>query len=143
MLIVDDEPSVRSTVEYLLANAGYRILTAGSGPAAIAVAERESINGALIDVHMPVMNGLDTCLRLQEQAHTRGRELRVWFMTGTSARDLERRSAELGAFGVLQKPFDWTEFLARLERDFSSPLPLVQSIAPAVSDNRAGIAASA
>jgi len=115
------------SLEYCLEIAGYKGLTAESGPTAVALAEKEPVDGALIDVHMPVMNGFDTCLRLQDHARSLGRELRVWFMMGAHSSALEPRSAELGAFGVLRKPFDWTAFLARLEHDFSSPVPLSPS----------------
>ncbi len=122
MLVVDDQHSVCMALAYFLEWSGYRVLTAESGLAAIATVEKEPIDGALIDVHMPVMNGFDTCLRLQGHARSLGRELRVWFMTGAHSTVLERRGAEVGAFAVFRKPFDHSAFLARLEHDFSSPL---------------------
>ncbi len=133
VLIIDDQQSVRLTLEYLLGLAGYRAVGAESGAAALMVAEREVIDGALIDIHMPVLNGFDTCLRLQAQAG--GRPLRVWFMTGAVPRGFERRSVELGALGMFAKPFDWSAVLARLEHGFSSPLPTLPPTTPAVGDD--------
>lgn len=123
MLVVDDQHSVCVVLAYFLELGGYRVLTAESGHAAIGVAEREMVDGVLIDVHMPVMNGFDACLRLQAQARALGRELRVWFMTGAHSSGVERRGAELGACGVFRKPFDHATFLTQLGHDFSSPLP--------------------
>ncbi len=137
MLIFDDQPGVRTSLEYLLRRAGYRVLSAESGPAAIALAERESIEGALIDVHMPVMNGFDACVRLQAQATSLGRELRVWFMTGGFTSDVVRRGAELGALGVFAKPFDFSVFLARLDHGFASPVPFMPP-QPASVDGQSG-----
>ncbi len=141
LLVIDDQTSVCTSLAYFLELANYRVLTAESGAAALALAEQHSIDGALIDVHMPVMNGFDTCLRLQGQAQTQGRALRVWFMTGAFSRGFERRSADLGALGVIQKPFNHPAFLARLEEGFSSPLPPVPSGAP--SANGGAVAPSA
>ena len=123
ILVVDDQESVRKSLEHLLGLSGYKVIGAESGRVAIALAAAESVDGALIDVHMPVMNGFDTCLRLQDQAHMLGRELRVWFMTGALTSDVRRRCADLGALEVFAKPFAYTAFLARLEHGFSSVLP--------------------
>ena len=123
ILVVDDQESVRKSLEHLLGLAGYKVIGAESGREAIALAAAEPVDGALIDVHMPVMNGFDTCLGLQDQAHMLGRELRVWFMTGALTRDVGRRCADLGALEVFAKPFAYTAFLARLEHGFLSVLP--------------------
>lgn len=125
MLIIDDQQSVRTTLEYVLGFSGYHVIGADSGAGAIAVAATEPIDGALIDVHMPVMNGFETCLRLQAQASALGRMFRIWFMTGAPSKAVERRAIELGTFGVLSKPFDLAALSARLEAGFSSPLPSV------------------
>lgn len=125
MLVIDDQPSVRISLEYLLRLAGYNVMGAESGTGAIALAAAESFDGALIDVHMPVMNGFETCLRLQAQATALGRPLRVWFMTGARTRLIERRAVELSSFGVLSKPFDYPAFVERLEQGFASPIPAV------------------
>lgn len=136
MLIVDDQQSVRDVLQSLLGRAGYRTFGVESGREAIALAAIESIDGALIDVHMPVMNGFDTCLSLQSQANSFGRPLRVWFMTGAITKSLECRSADLGTFGVLGKPFDFVALTARLGIGFSSPFPPL----PSVSQEAAAIA---
>lgn len=133
LLIVDDQASVRITLQYTLGLAGYRTLGADSGATALAAAENEQIDGALIDVHMPVMNGFDTTRRLREQATARGRELRVWLMTGAPNGAVERRRIELGALGLFDKPFDHDDLLARLERGFSAPLPPLPAETPPAS----------
>lgn len=134
LLVIDDQRSVCVSLAYFLELANYRVLKAESGEAGLALAEHEAVDGALIDVHMPVMNGFDTCLRLQSQAQVHGRALRVWFMTGAFSSDFERRSADLGALGVIPKPFDHPAFLARLEEGFSSPAPSVPSAAASAND---------
>ncbi len=128
ILVVDDQHGVCVSLAYFLELAGYRVLTAESGPSAVALAEKEVIDGAVIDVHMPVVNGFDTCLRLQSQAGVTRRELRVWFMTGACTSELERRGVELGALGVFRKPFDSPSFLEQLEHGFASARPEIQTV---------------
>lgn len=120
MLIVDDQLSVRTTLDYLLGLDGYRVLTADSGIAAVAIAEREVIDGALIDINMPVMDGFATCIRLQQAATARGHPLRVWFMSGAFSGAVKRKGTELGAMGVFSKPFDPDDLSKRLLDGFTA-----------------------
>lgn len=130
LLVVDDQHSVCLALAYFLENQGYRVVAAESGAAAVTLVEKEPIDGALLDVHMPVMNGFDTCLRLQSQAAVTGRPLKIWFMTGAGTNELERRATELGALGMFRKPFDYPFFLEQLEHGLSSPISELVPPAP-------------
>lgn len=121
LLVVDDQPSVRVSLEFLLGGEGFRVVTTGSGPEAIERMGRQFIDGALIDVHMPIMNGFETCQQLQGLAVKAGRPLWVWFMTGAGRASVEKRCVELGALGVLGKPFDRLSLIDLLENGFKSP----------------------
>lgn len=121
LLVVDDEPGVRLSLSFLLTGEGYKILPADSGRMAIAMFDAEAADGAIIDVHMPGMNGLDTCIALQGRAAGLGRPLRVWFITGAFTRDLERRCLQVGGTSVFPKPFDWSLMPARLAEGFAAP----------------------
>ena len=136
MLIVDDQESVRVTLDYLLGLAGYRVLTAASGAEAIAIAERETVDGAIIDIHMPVMTGFDACERLRSLASAGNRSLKVWFMSGAVSREAKMRGSELGGLAVFSKPFDPEELTRRLEEDLShSPDPSVLPARETTVDN--------
>ncbi len=89
--------------------------------AAEEIVEREAVDGALIDIHMPGQNGFGTCERLRERARAAGRELRVWFMTGAFTHDLEKHRVEAGGLAILRKPFDLAALLDELNRGFSAP----------------------
>lgn len=123
LLIVDDQAPVCAALATLLGRRGYRVLTAGSGAAAIALAETEAIDGALVDVHMPALDGFETCRRLQALARERRQALRLWFITGHPTRSAEAAAAALGALGILPKPFDFARLLALIEAGLASPLP--------------------
>lgn len=126
LLIVDDQASVRLSLEFMLGGCGYRIVSVGGGAEALARMDEEPADGALIDVHMPVMNGFETCQRLQAAAARLNRPLRVWFMTGAGGQAVEKRCADLGALAVLSKPFELGDLVSRLEAGFAtafSPVP--------------------
>lgn len=123
ILVVDDQRSVCVSLSYFLTNTGYHIVTAESGRVGIGLYESEPCDGAIIDVHMPGLNGFDTCIALQAKAAALGRALRVWFMTGAFTSDLQRRSSELGALGIFRKPFDFPSFVEQLEAGFGASLP--------------------
>ena len=111
ILVVDDHEGVRVTLELMLTRAGYRVLSADSGSCAIMLASTEAIDAALIDVHMPGMTGFE-CLRLilQNRDPLQSR-LPSWFITGALTPEINRAAVEIGAMGVLQKPFEHAELV--------------------------------
>lgn len=119
-MVVDDQQPIRVSLELVLARSGYRVLSAASGLAAIQLAENNVVEGVIIDINMPVMDGFETCRQLQAQANGLGRSLRVWFMTGMSSMAMERRATEFGSLGVLRKPFDYLAIGPLIEQGFIS-----------------------
>jgi CheY-like chemotaxis protein len=108
---VDDDPSILEAVSTLLEMEGYRIATARNGQEALALVEREPVpHVVLLDMRMPVMNGWDFAREL----HARGIEVPILVMT--AARDARSWAAEIGAAGVLPKPFELNHLLAEVER---------------------------
>src|SRR5262245_20400723 len=65
VLVVDDEPSVRTLVQEILAREGYPVLNAGDPWEALGVAETRPIGLLLTDVSMPRMNGYELAMRIQ------------------------------------------------------------------------------
>lgn len=77
------------------------MLTAEGGPEGIAMAKGEQVDGALIDVNMPGMNGITVCRELRAQAVLTGRPLPIWMMTGARTPEVAKSAVEeLGAFGA-------------------------------------------
>ena len=71
ILIVDDEPIVRLVHSKLLSQAGHHITQAENGEQAVALAKNHPFDVILMDINMPVMNGLDSTakIRAQESEH--------------------------------------------------------------------------
>ena len=66
ILLVDDEPDILEIVGYNLKAAGYQIFTAKNGKEALSQAEKHQPHLIILDVMMPVMDGVEACEKLRE-----------------------------------------------------------------------------
>ena len=64
VLVVEDEAPQRELYQVELEDAGYRVLTAGSGPEALDIVKREHVDVVVLDIAMPGMDGLETLSRV-------------------------------------------------------------------------------
>jgi CheY-like chemotaxis protein len=110
ILVVDDDPTILATVSETLDMEGYNVVTATNGAEALEAVERADPSVVLLDMRMPVLDGWGF-LRV---ARDRGLKLNVVVMT--AAADARRWAAEVGAQGVLPKPFELDDLLATVER---------------------------
>jgi CheY-like chemotaxis protein len=122
LLIVDDNESVRESLRFLFERHGYATVVAASGPEAIALAGQQAFDGALVDMHMPGMNGIAVCRSLHERAGENGQKVAVWMMTGMRTAELTKAASEAGALALLAKPFDFADLFRRLNEQFG-PVP--------------------
>lgn len=110
VLVVDDDPSIRTLVTRLLEDESYETRAAEDGRAALAIVEERTPELVLLDMRMPVMDGWEFARRLRE---SRG-DVPVVVMT--AARDAALWAHEIGARGHISKPFDLDD-LIRVVRD--------------------------
>lgn len=109
VLIVEDEPPLRSFLAASLASAGYRPLEAGSGRDALRIAAEQPPDLVILDLGLPDIDGQQVL-----------RQLREWMQTPIiilSARDQEQQkiaALDHGADDYLTKPFSTGELLARI-----------------------------
>ena len=124
ILLVDDEADIRRIGQFSLTAIGkLRVITAASGAEALEIAARELPDAILLDVMMPGLDGPDVLIRLRESEATRA--IPVIFMTAKVQRSEVERYLQLGARGVINKPFD-PMTLPRRVRDIlmeGSPAP--------------------
>jgi CheY-like chemotaxis protein len=123
ILVIDDNPSVRESLRFLFQRRGYEVLVADNGPTGVRLAAEHAIDGAMVDVQMPGMNGIEVCQKLREQAVASGREIAVWMMTGGRSPELTKLSGEAGALALLAKPFDLPDLFRRFEEKFGPVAP--------------------
>jgi DNA-binding response OmpR family regulator len=124
LLVIDDNKSVRESLRFLFTLRGYEVLVADCGPAGIALARERAVDGAMVDVNMPGMNGLAVCRALRAQAQETGRPVAVWMMTGARTAELTKAALEAGALTVFPKPFDFRELFQQFDEQLGgAPSP--------------------
>lgn len=114
ILVVDDEPGARQSLEVILED-DYRVLSAESGREALEVLQRESIDLILLDVNMPDMDGLAVLRKIKEQDD----EMDVIMV---SALNLARKAVDsirLGAYDYITKPYEPEDILSTVHRAIS------------------------
>jgi CheY-like chemotaxis protein len=104
VLLVDDEPAMRTVCRMNLELEGFDVLEAREGQEALSIALRERPDLVLLDVMMPSMDGYDVARRLQENPATS--RIPVVFMTALAAGEDRRRGFDAGGVGYVVKPFD-------------------------------------
>ena len=110
ILVVDDERAVREALERALRLEGYEVEVAGDGQQALLSIAARSVDAIVLDILMPVMDGIETCRALRRMGN------RTPVLMLTARHDVDDRVAGLdaGADDYLVKPFAFAELLARI-----------------------------
>jgi DNA-binding response OmpR family regulator len=109
VLVVDDEPTLVATLKYNLERDGYRVVTAGDGEAALRLARAEHPDLLILDLMLPVMDGLDVCRILRREM-----ALPILMLTARTEEVDKVVGLELGADDYVTKPFGMRELIARV-----------------------------
>lgn len=114
ILLVDDDPMILKMAEYILSRyKQYKILQASSGRAALKILREETdIDLILLDVEMPLMDGIETLIRIRSDELTRS--LPVIFVTADSSRETLSKALKFGISGYITKPFTPTFFVKKI-----------------------------
>ena len=110
ILVVDDEPAVREALARALSLEGYAVSLAGDGEEALRHTEAERPDAVVLDVLMPVLDGLEACRRLRAS----GNRVPVLMLTAREAVADRVAGLDAGADDYLVKPFALEELFARL-----------------------------
>ncbi len=103
ILVVDDEPNIVLSLEFLMTQAGYEVSTAADGEAALQCIEAAPPDLVLLDVNIPKRNGYEVCETIR--ANPNWDRVRVVMITA-KGRDVEReKGLALGADDYIIKPF--------------------------------------
>ena len=113
VLIVDDDPDIRTFVEVALSLAGFETLEAGDGEEALDQAVSHSPDVIVLDIMMPRMDGF-TCLR-RIRADGRISHVPVILLTAKAQTQDKLAGFDAGADDYLTKPFDPSELVARVQ----------------------------
>ena len=112
IMVIDDDPLFAINLKEILTKHGYRVLIANSGEEALEVAKGNNIDLYLIDMKMPVMNGLETYIKLKEIRPGAVAVMVTAFRE--EMRDLIDQSINSSAYTCLFKPVDMNQLLELL-----------------------------
>jgi CheY-like chemotaxis protein len=116
LLVVDDDESIRRTLQRILSFAGHEVHTAENGAQAIELLEEAAEAGEPFDVltsdwYMDVMGGEELLLEIRASADDRINSIPVIVITGEGSSDVRNRAIECGAADVILKPLDNAELV--------------------------------
>ena len=121
ILIVDDDPNIRSLYRMVLQHAGLQVTEAASGPQALSLIDQEPPALVLLDIMMPEMDGYEVCRRLRAKPQTAQLLVLMFSVRGTTA---DRRIGMLaGADDYMSKSVGPRALVARVRSLLSNSNP--------------------
>lgn len=114
ILIVDDDPMNLKVAKFILESGGHQTNTVSSASECFDFLMKNTVDLILLDIEMPVLNGIKTLEYLREQE--RYRNIPVVFLTAEADVETVTEAARLGAQGYVKKPFLPKDLLDRVEQ---------------------------
>jgi DNA-binding response OmpR family regulator len=111
VLLVDDDLTLLSVLSRRVARAGYSVVTASSGAAALKLLQGSWPSLVIVDLMMPGMDGFELCRRIKQLA-----DLPIIVLSAVDASEAKVSALELYAEDYITKPFDPDELIARVQR---------------------------
>ncbi|SOD82093.1 response regulator transcription factor [Spirosoma fluviale] len=112
VLIVDDEPSILLSLEFLMKKEGYRVFIARDGAEAFDIIRQEVPDLLLLDVMMPLVDGYDVCRFVKQSPDYQ--HCKVIFLSAKSKDKDIQKGLDLGADLYIPKPFSTRELIAKV-----------------------------
>ncbi|MBE5959817.1 MAG: response regulator transcription factor [Lachnospiraceae bacterium] len=109
ILVVEDDEAIREGVSIYLKNQGYTVFQAENGKKGLEILERETIHLAVVDIMMPIMDGITMTMKLREKY-----EFPVIMLSAKSEEIDKITGLNIGADDYVTKPFTPMELMARV-----------------------------
>jgi DNA-binding response OmpR family regulator len=109
VIVADDDPRLLRLVQFNLQQAGYRVMTAADGNRALRLAESENPDLVLLDIRMPLMDGIEVCRRVRNFSTAP-----IIIITAKDSEEDKVAGLDAGADDYLTKPFGAPELMARV-----------------------------
>lgn len=109
ILVVEDEKGIREAIQIYLKNQGYRVFLAENGQEGLNIIKRETINLAVVDIMMPVMDGITMTMEVRKDY-----DFPIIFLSAKSEDIDTITGLNIGADDYITKPFGSMELLARV-----------------------------
>ncbi len=119
ILVVDDESAILQTLRFNLERSGYTVVTATDGRSAVAMAQREVPDLVVLDIMLPVLDGVEACKEIRKFS-----SVPIIMLTAKDQEIDKVLALELGADDYVTKPFALHEFLARVKARLRRQTPI-------------------
>ncbi|MFG6368348.1 MAG: response regulator transcription factor [Lachnospiraceae bacterium] len=129
VLVCDDEKDIVSALRIYLTAEGYQVYEAHNGKEALAILSQEEIHLVLMDIMMPVMDGITAMVKLREQSN-----VPVIMLTAKSEDTDKVFGLNIGADDYVTKPFNLVELQARVKSQLRRYMQLGSRVMPEVSE---------
>lgn len=113
VLVVDDDPYILMSLEFLMRKNGFNVLVARNGTEALEIIEKNSPHLIVLDIMMPDVDGYQICAQVRSNpahAHTK-----VVFLSAKSSEADIRKGMELGASRYITKPFSTRDLVKEVK----------------------------
>jgi DNA-binding response OmpR family regulator len=110
VLVVEDEPSLASTLSYNLRKNGFNVMSEADGVAGLRTARRDRPDMIILDLMLPRMDGLEVCRRVRAES-----DVPILMLTAKGEEMDKVVGLEVGADDYLTKPFSMRELMARVK----------------------------
>lgn len=118
VLIVDDDVNFCNTLSKVLAKKGYEITCSNSGAGAMEIVKNNPVDMVLMDIKMPVMNGVETYKKIKKIKPG----IKAILMTAFTVEDLIKDAMKEGVYAVVHKPFDIGTIVNMIEKSKNGAL---------------------
>ncbi len=103
ILIVDDEPNILLSLDFLMRKSGYTVLLARNGTEALEHIQQSKPDLILLDIMMPDVDGYEICQKTKSDSKTS--HIKIIFLTAKSKESDIAKGLEMGADAYITKPF--------------------------------------
>lgn len=111
VLIVDDEPNILLSLEFLMKKSGFEVFIARDGEEALGIIDEELPEVVILDIMMPKVDGYEVCQYVKGHME---KDIKVVFLTAKTKESDVQKGLEMGADLYLTKPFSTRDLLARV-----------------------------
>ena len=122
VLVIDDEPLLRSTVVTILTRAGFSVEEASDGAVGIAMVHKNPPDVVITDIFMPNRDGIEVVMELK-RSYPRTKIIAITGGVQQSRREIASAAKSLGAHHILQKPFEREALLEAVIAVLRNPPP--------------------
>lgn len=113
ILVVDDDPYILMSLEFLMKKEGYEVAVARNGKEALTLLEEPGIKLVLLDIMMPDVDGYEICRHIK--SNKKLQHIQVVFLSAKSSEADIKKGMSLGAALYVTKPFSTRELLKQVK----------------------------